>query len=686
MSKINVLEPNIYNLIAAGEVVERPASVIKELVENSIDAKAKNITIEIKDGGTTFMQVSDDGIGIEEDDVKKAFLPHATSKIAKVDDLNTILTLGFRGEALASIASVSKVKMITKTEGSELGTSLTIEGGNFGVVEKIGANRGTTITVKDLFYCVPARAKFLKRNKTEEQEITNIISRTILANPSVKFNYIVDGKKMISSTGTNEKEAMYSVYGKTSISETLEVSLTKNNYKIYGFIGKPTYSKSNRTYQTLIVNGRYVINTTVQTAVTNAFGDFLMKRQFPFYILYLTLPIDEIDINVHPNKLDVKFLNSGMVYSTVFEAVSRALNDMDYIKEINENEQTKFLNFQSTSSGEKIDKAGVNLNPFSQDFENLNISEKDKVANLIIDSIISSDEKDNLKDNFGLGSKLLERLNQKVGLDKTTAFNPEDYDIKNDNILTYDIDYSGETSQDGKKFFKNDLKFAQKVGANIFSLNECDIDMKNDDRIARIKALQEDFAEDNIKTVGKLFNTYLIIEWGENMYLIDQHAAHERIRYEKLKTQYEKGEIAVQPMLMPYVLSLNPEDNQILQSNIDAIRSVGFEIEEFGEQTYKISAVPSIVSDIDFNKFFSMFLEEKLNKKKLTQAELVKDHLIQLSCKSAVKGGDDLSRSEIFNLLHEIGSNNFILFCPHGRPVVVRIRKSEIERWFKRIV
>ena len=285
MAKINLLDSSIYNLIAAGEVVERPASVIKELLENAIDAGAKNITIEIKDGGISFMQVADDGSGIEEEDIKSAFLPHATSKIKKAEDLDTIATLGFRGEALASIASVSKVKVVSKTEASEMGTSLEISGGKFGDVKKVNANTGTIMTVEDLFYCVPARAKFLKKPKTEEQEITNIVSRTILAHPDICFNYFVDGKKNLSSIGSTKKEALYSIYGKEAVKETLEVSASREGVSVDGFVGRPTYSKSNRTYQTLIINGRYVVNLTVQTAVANAYGDFLMKRQYPFFVL-----------------------------------------------------------------------------------------------------------------------------------------------------------------------------------------------------------------------------------------------------------------------------------------------------------------------------------------------------------------------------------------------------------------
>lgn len=656
MAKINLLDSSIYNLIAAGEVVECPASVIKELIENAIDAGAKNVTIEIKDGGISLMQVSDDGTGIEEEDIKNAFMPHATSKIKKAEDLETIATLGFRGEALASIAAVSNVTVTSKTAESDVGTQLKVSAGKFGEIKKVSASVGTKMTVEDLFYCVPARAKFLKKPKTEEQEITNIVSRTILAHPDINFNYIVDGKKQLSSIGSTKKEALYSIYGKEAVNETLEVKASREGVSVDGFVGKPTFSKSNRTYQTLIINGRYVVNLTVQTAVANAYGDFLMKRQYPFFVLYLNVPVDEIDVNVHPNKLDVKFLKSNLVYSVVFEAVSRALNQMDYIKEIDSESNTSFTFSQSVApqKNAEIDKMGVNMNPFSSNLDNLSEKEKNNLSDIVVSSMLEEATSNSvLQDNFGTGSRLLEKINDKLFHKDNDAFEPESYD----NSLL------GEKKNNGFREPEN----REYISSNIL-------------------VKQQKFSEDEIIIVGKIFNTYLIIQWGDNVYLMDQHAGHERIRYEKLKAEYESGSVVVQPMLVPYVLTLNSEDSLVLEANLDAIRSVGFDIDEFGDNSYKISAVPSVVDGIDFDKFFSMFLAEKLNKNKITEAELLKDNLMQMACKSAVKGGDDLSKDEIEKLLYEMKEQNVVLFCPHGRPVIVRITKTEIEKWFKRIV
>ena len=676
MAKINLLDSSIYNLIAAGEVVERPASVIKELVENAIDAGAKNISIEIQDGGIKLMQVSDDGVGIDEDDIKNAFLPHATSKIKEAADLDSIATLGFRGEALASIASVSKVKVVSKTSSCDVGTSLEIAGGKFGEIKKVNANVGTTMTVEDLFYCVPARAKFLKKPKTEEQEITNIVSRTILAHPDICFNYYVDGKKQLSSIGSTKKEALYSIYGKEAVKETLEVKASREGVSVDGFVGRPTYSKSNRTYQTLIINGRYVVNMTVQTAVANAYGDFLMKRQYPFFVLYLNVPVDEIDVNVHPNKLDVKFLKSNLVYSVIFEAVSRALNEMDYIKEVEVGESKKSVISLPVSAGIKsaeIDKMGVNLNPFSSNLDGFTEKQKDNLTDIVVDSMIKESNSNSLlEDNFGTGSRLLEKINDKIMHADKTAFESSSYENSDSKQTKFEMSPSE----------KYKTLFSEKKDDLISMASK----EEEKETYVTPKTKQQDFASNEIINIGKIFNTYLIIQWGDNIYLIDQHAGHERIRYEKLKSEYENGSIVVQPMLIPYVLTLNSEDCRIVEANLDAIRSVGFDIDEFGDRSYKISAVPAIVDGIDFDKFFSMFLAEKLNKSKITEADLVKDNLMQMACKSAIKGGDDLSKSEIELLLKEMLEQNVVLFCPHGRPVIVRITKNEIEKWFKRIV
>lgn len=654
---INVLDSSVYNHIAAGEVVERPASVIKELVENSIDAGATRIDIEIENGGINKIKVSDNGIGIDKQFVKTAFLPHATSKISKIDDLDNILTLGFRGEALASIAAVSKVLMVTKPENQDIASAIEIEGGAVLKEYETGRTTGTTTTISDLFFNVPARKKFLKKDKSEEQEVTALVSRFILANPTIYFSYKADGKTIFSSPGTNLEDAIFSVYGKEAVTETLKVDFSKGDYKVFGFVGRPSFSKPNRTYQTLVINGRYVINSTISAAISNAFGEMLMKRKYPFYVLHMTLPADQIDVNVHPNKLDVRFANNSLVYSLFFEGVGRALSSMDYVasaedkniekaidqvqtasildtlKNIDDSgtvsvEKQTFIMPEPVKPAEKIDRAGVNLNPFSRDIKSMTEEEKDEFRDTVLDATLYSSSSDKVKDGFGLGSKLLERL--------------------------------AETKEEDKYYSSN------------YAITKAPI--------------QTDLnLEKAIKKVGKIFNTYLIVEVDDDVFFIDQHAAHERVLYEKFKAQYDSKSIAVQPLLFPYVLSLNPLESNIIEENLETMQELGFDISEFGNNTYKVNAVPAIVSEMNFDTFFNEFLSDNKNTLKKS-SDLIKDYLMQHSCKNAIKGGNDLTDSEINQLFNQMGKEKIALFCPHGRPIAIRISKSEVEKWFKRIV
>lgn len=654
---INVLDSSVYNHIAAGEVVERPASVIKELVENSIDAGATRIDIEIENGGINKIKVSDNGIGIDKQFVKTAFLPHATSKISKIDDLDNILTLGFRGEALASIAAVSKVLMVTKPENQDIASAIEIEGGAVLKEYETGRTTGTTTTISDLFFNVPARKKFLKKDKSEEQEVTALVSRFILANPTIYFSYKADGKTIFSSPGTNLEDAIFSVYGKEAVTETLKVDFSKGDYKVFGFVGRPSFSKPNRTYQTLVINGRYVINSTISAAISNAFGEMLMKRKYPFYVLHMTLPADQIDVNVHPNKLDVRFANNSLVYSLFFEGVGRALSSMDYVASAEDKNIEKAIDQVQTASildtlktiddsgtvsvekqtfiipepvkpAEKIDKAGVNLNPFSRDIKSMTEEEKDEFRDTVLDATLYSSSSDKVKDGFGLGSKLLERL--------------------------------AETKEEDKYYSSN------------YAITKAPI--------------QTDLnLEKAIKKVGKIFNTYLIVEVDDDVFFIDQHAAHERVLYEKFKAQYDSKSIAVQPLLFTYVLSLNPLESNIIEENLETMQELGFDISEFGNNTYKVNAVPAIVSEMNFDTFFNEFLSDSKNTLKKS-SDLIKDYLMQHSCKSAIKGGNDLTDSEINQLFNQMGKEKIALFCPHGRPIAIRISKSEVEKWFKRIV
>lgn len=657
MSKINVLDSSVYNLIAAGEVVERPSSVVKELVENSIDAGAKSITIEIECGGKKSIIITDNGCGIEKDDFKKAFLAHATSKIKTGADLDSIFTLGFRGEALASIAAVSTVTLTSRTQQSAIGYSLKIVAGQFGEITETGCPVGTTLKVENLFEFVPARAKFLKKDKQEEQEVTNLVSRLILASPNVAFRYIADGNLIYQSTGAGKKDALFCVYGADALKLTLDIKSEYNGISIDGVIGKSSFTKPNRTYQTIVLNGRNINNFQIASCVANAYGQMLMKRQFPFFVLYINLPPNRVDVNVHPNKMEVRFENASAILSQIYEACIYALGHENSIREVGfdmpEAPTKAPLNFNF--GGNKIDYAGVDMAALSasrktltEDAVNSALHTSDIIDKIKVDDLYDSGDYSNQKP---IENKEAERIINAISA------------------------------------VTGDSKVADGFGLGSMLLKSIADGMKTEKEKQGQSAAQEAFdVGKQIRNVGKLFSTYLLIEDGQSLYLIDQHAAHERLLFEKFSAQINNRDIAAQPLLVPYILSLNVQEKTGFEALLPNLISLGFEIEEFGNNTYKVMAVPAIVADMDFKAFFDLFLTDTRRFNQLKSIDLIKEEIMQLSCKSAIKAGFDLTESEIQKLYDDMSRENVPLYCPHGRPIMIKITKQEIEKWFKRIV
>ena len=641
MGKINLLDSSIYNRISAGEVVERPSSVVKELVENCLDANSTSITVEIKDGGTKLIKITDNGDGIYFADLKKAFLPHATSKISNVNDLDSISTLGFRGEALASIAAVSKVELFSKTKESEVGGKICVNGGVFEQETEYGCANGTTIIVKDLFFNTPARLKFLKSNKQEESAITNIINRLILANPNIAFKYIVDGKIIYNSVTKGLKEKIYTIYGKSFVENMIEINCETSKYKVFGYISFPSFCKANKTYQTLIVNGRYVANNLISVALSNAYENFLMKGKFPVYVLNLELNYEDIDVNVHPSKMEVKFKDSKEIYNIFYSKVLETLNenncpiDFAFSNSSDEKINTYSENNNLTTEEPSLKKieGGFSFNALesiSNELSNVNVNipkyvENDKT------SVLSSPE-----NNFLV-------LNSKENLinKEKISFADTNEDIMNNNIF--------ETGPVKENKIQEELK----IGLNY-------------------------------KLIGTLFNTYIVIESGENTYLIDQHAGHERLLYDKFMEQFETNKIVNQPLLVPYIFNVNEIEDELIENNMDMFKYFGCDIENFGRLTYKISSVPNLLNDINLQNFVDEILSNLT--KVSANNELIKNKFAQMACKSAVKGGQNLSKEEIEILLTQIFSKKTTLLCPHGRPICVKLTKYEIEKMFKRIV
>lgn len=640
MNKINILDSTIFNRIAAGEVVEKPASVLKELLDNAIDAKATQITINVLDGGIKQIEVIDNGSGIEYDDLERAFLPHATSKIKSLSDLDKIGTLGFRGEALASIGAVSEVELVSKTSSSEFGGKICVRGGNMEQKELAGAQNGTKVKVCNIFYNVPARAKFLKKPRQEASEISNVILRYILANPSIKFTYNLDDKEIYSSTGNGLLEAIYTVYGKSTTEQVLEVSHTgSDGIKVSGYIGMPTFAKPNRTYQTLIVNGRYVQNSMVSLCVYNAFEHYLMKNQFPFFVLNINMPLESLDVNVHPNKMDIRFENSNQIYGIVYQAVMQALS-------------------KHSSNVVEVEKRVIDFEPANT--TGVSFGNNQEKTNEVVDIIAP----------------------------KQVPNDAENLNFKNNDIKFYESLSNGE----------NKLKQSSSILSNVFEKM-----LSQEDEAPQTSPIDENpivFSKSNIQTnensqlsfldstsynfVGTLFETYLIVQSGNDAYFIDQHAAHERLLFDKFSKQVNDRCVSIQGLLVPYVINVNGLEKQFLEDNLENLKNLGFEISEFGTSAFKVSTIPSVLAGINLNDFFSQILSELSVFKQLKQADLILNKLMQHSCKTAVRAGDKLSNNEVASLIKQVDETGMVLQCPHGRPVIIKLSRKEIEKWFKR--
>lgn len=624
MGKINILDKSVYNRIAAGEVVERPFSVVKELVENAIDSGADNISITITDGGKQLIRVSDNGCGIEKDDLPKAFMPHATSKIENVEDLDTIATLGFRGEALASIASVAKVTITSEIEGASFGYTITAENGVVGEPEMYPFDKGTTVEVFDLFKNIPARAKFLKPSKNEETDITNIVSRLILAHPEISFKYTADDKMILQSYGGGLSEAIIQIYGYEAASDCMIIDTVKNGIKISGYIGNYYFVKPNRTYQTVILNGRYIINNTIQSAIHNAYSGYLMKRKYPFYILNIEMPKEFVDVNVHPNKTDVRFMDNQVIYGIIYSVISKALD--------------------GSAGAENI----VKSNPYFQ---------------------------------LDPGSRPIVKQPK-----------PDVADMK---LVKCDRPYEPQLFSPTSPHFafrhaKEPVEFVggdpeEKAALDdIFAENKKYIEQLEKEQKER-EAKQETFdVDENFRIVGQVLTTYLILEKGQEIFFIDQHAAHERLIFDKLMEDFKKGKVAEQSLLVPVVIRTNEKETEFLLGKLDYLHGMGMDIVEYDVNQFNVYSVPLVLTDLDVNAF----IEDILSDMTLRQSDvpdIIREKLAQKACKSAIKSGKVLSDGEKGALLMQL-KDNMGLRCPHGRPVAVKITRTEIDKWFKRIV
>lgn len=647
MSKIVLLTKEVYNRIAAGEVVERPFSVVKELVENSIDAGATEIVIKLEDGGKKLISVKDNGSGIEKDDLVNATMPHATSKIKTADDLDKIATLGFRGEALASIASVSEMKIISKVRTAEIGYYIESDYGVLGDLEPFPADDGTVIEVRNLFKNTPAREKFLKPSKNEEADIVNIVTRLIFTHPEIAFKLVFDGKEKLHYAGGSIDEAIIEIYGYETIRDCIQIETEKNGLKISGFIGETYFVKPNRTYQTIVLNGRYVQNITLQTAIHNAYAPYLMKRKYPFYVLKIDVAPEFVDVNVHPNKADVRFADNHVVYGAIYSIVSKVLEGnaaaIDIVKP-NGYFQTGFV----------VETKSVT------DSENKNEENGErKYAD-----VVGCDDPVVLPDYLTRLGKFFDP----VTAEKEGLF---------DNLpLSSPSSGSTETETSEEKKLSIDDIFAE----NKKYIEELESRKSNTEKPTQT----EISVDDNIRVVGQVLKTYLIFEKGEDIYFIDQHAAHERLLFDKFTEEYKNGKTDEQTLLVPFLYSVNEKEAEFLTSRFEYFRNAGIDVAEYEDGVFAVYALPLTLLDMDIKAFFDDVLSD-MSFRKADMPDIIRDKLAQKACKAAIKSGKTLSQSEIDKLLEKL-HGDMGLKCPHGRPIAIRITRTEIDKWFKRIV
>ena len=664
---INILPPEVYNRIAAGEVVDRPYSVVKELVENAIDAGATEITVEAEGGGKKLIRVTDNGSGIKKDDLKAAFLPHATSKLKTADDLAAIFTLGFRGEAVASVASVSKTTILSRAKGEEA-YSLTVEGGVFGEIAPAGGAEGTVVTVENLFYNTPARLKFLKSDASEEGDITAIMARFLLSRPEISFTYLVNGKVRYRSFGDGLESALAVVYGAGTLQNCISIRAEKHGMRLWGYIGNRAYNKPNRSYQSLFLNGRYIVNQTVALAVTNAYGSYLMKRQYPFYVLFLEVPPEVVDVNVHPNKADVRFADNRIVYGTVYSVISAVLDGssaaLEYIS-------------PAVSSTVGKNKGAVSPLPeaetpaFRAAFKPAEAPAKSAPPAQMVPpaQAISPAEAPQA------AAKPAPRMSVEEAKKELAFEIPKLYGRERVRALEEEKPNAFEV----RSPLVSSRPAPQEEQEDAFEENKKYL-LERDER-----AKQQKIDPATLIFRGVLFETYLIFERGDEAYFIDQHAAHERLIYEKLKQKCEARTPLSQPMLMPYILNVNAQEFSFLTSQFEALRALGFEIDEFGGTSVKVSSVPLDLFGMDIEAFFREVLSSMESLRAIRLSDIARDKLATMACKAAVKGGERLTEEEAKRLLLDM-DGDMGLKCPHGRPAVVKMKKSDFEKLFKRIV
>lgn len=703
MGVINVLDKHIAELIAAGEVVERPSSVIKELVENSIDAGAKNITVEIKNGGTTFMRVADDGCGIYRDDIKKAFLRHATSKVKTANDLDMISTLGFRGEALASISAVSKLQVITKNENEEIGSCYEIEGGDEISLEEAGCPTGTTFVIRDLFYNIPARSKFLKKDVAEGNAVSALMDKIVLSHPEVAFTFIRDGKQVLRTFGDGKLlSAIYSVFGKDFAKGLIPVDYTLDSVTVKGYISKPINSRPNRNMQNFFINGRFVKTRTGMAALEEAYKGSIMVGKFPSAVLQLTVPYEIIDVNVHPAKIEVRFINERPVFDAIYHAVKTALQQGDERKQVHFKENTAFNEIKKVNPFnnaqavfakaentpvekpikpiERIEPVLKNSEPKPYNpFDELDLKDE-KTKPVSIDNLKMSDSsnpfdtysKQAIKRNSELENKKAEFSKQKLEKAEQLILKAtqQEESLPKQEITVDDLTAESTETPIETEVSKEEVKPLKEISEN-----------KTDNNDALTELPKE---QTKLRFLGEAFNTYIIVEKNDNeVLIIDKHAAHERIIYEKLKA--DSGSANVQYLLTPITVTLDKIDYDAAVSNLDMFAKCSFDVEDFGNGTLLVRSAPQYLAATEIADCITEMSGYIASGKKDIYTEKMDWFYHNVSCRSAIKAGNKSTVQELMDIAWTLEKNPQIKYCPHGRPICIVMTKYEIEKQFGRL-
>lgn len=685
MPQIKVLDQVTIDKIAAGEVIERPASIVKELAENAIDAGATLVTTEIEEGGISLIRITDNGCGIEREDVRNAFLRHSTSKIECVEDLSRISSLGFRGEALSSIAAVSRVDLLTKTRDAQLGVHYVIEGGSEVSMEEAGASDGTIFQIRQLFYNVPARRKFLKTAMTEAGHIQDLLTRLALSHPEVSFRFLNNGQEKLRTSGSGKlNEVIYSIYGREVASNMQEINFEKHGIQITGFIGNPVITRGNRNFETFFVNGRYVKSSMISKAAEDAYKDYKMQHRFPFFVLHFHVDGEKVDINVHPTKMELRFQNQQAVYDAVYEGIHRCLLGEELIPRVSAPDA---LTVPVQPGNADTTVTAREQSPFL-------LKPKSNAPERKADAVLAEPE---TRDEDYFIRKMKERVQAYHNRSSSAEVTDRGAVFRGQTVSqSQRIDQAAEQASKSEVLresanYQLSPTASSDPGRETPAVSEETLRNPAEEPVRQLDLFEDKLLKREIKAeytlIGQVFDTYWLVQFHDNLYIIDQHAAHERVLYERTLRELQERDYTSQYLSPPMILTLSIQEEELLRNHMEHFTRIGFEIEHFGGESYAVRAVPANLFGIAREDLFIEMLDALTDGLNTAMTpDLIDEKIASMSCKAAVKGNSRLSAREVDALIGELLLLENPYHCPHGRPTIIAMSKRELEKKFKRIV